>query len=246
MPDSDSYKTQSESLFHLLKTDIVRGTLPPDSKLRLEALRERYKAGATPLREALSRLSSLGFVTAVGQRGFRVATISAEDLLDLTKVRIWVESVALRNAIAQGDSEWEASISGALKRLKRGPLVRFEADGSDEQEQAHRDFHRALVSACNSPHLLSYREHLFELSDRYRRLSVEYPIAERDTYREHAEIAAAVLAREADRAERLIAAHFLKTAQLVLRCNPLTSLIAEELVGRAQSEVRVGRSSQFA
>ena len=61
--------------------------------------------GATPLREVCSKLSSLELAVAVGQRGFRVALVSIENLLDITRTRAWIEGAALRVAIAAGATD---------------------------------------------------------------------------------------------------------------------------------------------
>ena len=45
---------------------------------------ERYEIGATPLREALNRLSAEELVRREEQRGFRVAPVSLSDLAELT------------------------------------------------------------------------------------------------------------------------------------------------------------------
>ena len=110
--------TFAERAFHLLHADILSAKLRPGQKMKVETLREMYGLGATPLREALSKLSSLDLVTAEGQRGFRVAPVSIENLLDVTQTRAWIESVALRAAIAAGDRGWEAEILAAAHRLK--------------------------------------------------------------------------------------------------------------------------------
>jgi DNA-binding GntR family transcriptional regulator len=77
--------TFAEHAFNLLHADIVRAKLRPGEKMHVERIRKAYGVGATPLRKALSRLSSLDLVTAEGQRGFRVAPVSVANLLDITK-----------------------------------------------------------------------------------------------------------------------------------------------------------------
>ena len=71
--------------------DIITGKLKPDSKLKIEHLRESYEVDATPVREALSRLSVSGFVVIEGQRGFKVGSVSAEELEDITEMHIMLE-----------------------------------------------------------------------------------------------------------------------------------------------------------
>src|SRR6476661_4624931 len=83
--------TLSERAAGILQRDILAGKLPPGSRLAIAELVQHYDIGATPLREGLSRLVSRGLIVAIGQRGFRVAEVSREDLLDITVMRTAVE-----------------------------------------------------------------------------------------------------------------------------------------------------------
>src|SRR5476649_1901170 len=56
-----------------LRDDIICGKLRPKTRLRIGKLRELYGIGASPLREALSRLVPDGFVVSLDRRGFIVA-----------------------------------------------------------------------------------------------------------------------------------------------------------------------------
>src|ERR671922_1679532 len=99
--------TLSERAANLIEQDILAGHHAPGSRLGIVDLVQRYDIGATPLREGLSRLMSRGLIVGIGQRGFRVAEVSREDLLDITRMRTVVELEALRLAIANGDDSWE-------------------------------------------------------------------------------------------------------------------------------------------
>jgi hypothetical protein len=70
--------------------------LAPGSPLRSDQLRARYDVGISPLREALTRLVSERLVTSVGQRGFRVAPLTAYDVEDTMMTRIVIEREASR------------------------------------------------------------------------------------------------------------------------------------------------------
>jgi len=206
--------TVAEQIFLRLRADILAAKLRPGEKLQIEKLREIYEVGSTPLREALSRLSSSNLVVAEGQRGFRVAPVSRDELLDIAKTRAWVEGIALRAAIAAGDRNWEAQILAAAHRLQRL---------SDEVGEIHNDewfreneaFHNALVAAGNAPHLMQIRAQLYSLSDRYRRLAGV--VAPRDVDREHQDITRAVLARNAELAVEITENHFVTTVEVILR-----------------------------
>src|SRR6202790_460764 len=115
--------TRTSAIYERLRRDIIRGTLLPGEKLRIEALRTRYNVGGTPLREAMNRLSTEGLVTQSEQRGFRVTPVSADDLLELTRTRCLINEVALRESIARGGREWEESVLLAFHRSSRIAVV---------------------------------------------------------------------------------------------------------------------------
>jgi GntR family carbon starvation induced transcriptional regulator len=205
-----------------LRAQIVHGKLGPGEKLRLEHLAPLFKTGRTPLREACNRLVSEGLVTSEEQRGFRVATISRADLLDVTRSRQQIESLAMRAAIQNGDVAWEADVTAALHRLGRAKPPAKNGDIlDDDYERAHADLHRTLLAACDSPILMRIHATLFEQSERYRRLAVAYGQPSRDIHREHVALVKAALGRDAERACALLVEHIAATTERVLDAHPL-------------------------
>jgi DNA-binding GntR family transcriptional regulator len=132
--------------------------------------------GASPLREALFRLTSLGYVTNSTRRGFRVAPVSRSDLEDITAVRQTIEAEALRRAMVRGDDDWEVGIVAALARLDRA-FQRFRDqpgktnEAHEEFELAHKQFHAALVAGCGSPRLMQLQDIYYDQARRYRLLA---------------------------------------------------------------------------
>ena len=169
------------------------------------------------MREALSKLSAEGLVTAKAQRGYTVADVSPEDLAELTDAGVRIEQQCLTLAIEKGGLDWETDIVAALHRLSYTPytLPGDPAVLDDGWVKAHREFHRALVSACGNRWLLRTRAQLYDQSERYRQLSVPLARTERDVAREHREIADAVIARDIERACKAIAAHMWTTTEIV-------------------------------
>ena len=93
-----------------LREDIISCVLKPGEKLRFETLRSLYGVSYSTLREALSRLSAEGLVVSEGQRGFFVAPITEEDLLDITDARVVLERECIRRSLENGNADWEAGI----------------------------------------------------------------------------------------------------------------------------------------
>lgn len=230
-----SAPTKVSEILDQLRAEIVRGRLAPGEKLRLEHLAPRFGSGRTPLREACCRLVAEGLVTSTDQRGFRVADISRADLMDITRTRQQIESLALRLAIQHGDEAWEREVATALDRLERAgrpdvparPAKRARAGStehpattlSDAWEREHVRFHSTLLSACRSPILMRYHAQLFEQSERYRRLATAYGQPGRDVPGEHAALVKAVLQRDQERAVALLVEHIAATTDRVLACH---------------------------
>lgn len=210
--------TQASSVFDRLQEDILTGQLEPGRKLRLKELIEKYDTGNSPLREALNRLSVSGLVVREENRGFRVSPASTAELMELTRTRCWLEEIALRESIENGDVKWEERIVLAFHWLTRA------AQSSDasvrptsrEWEEHHRDFHMALISACNSSILIDFCSQLQQRTLRYRNLVEVVEYRDRHELEEHRELQEAALARDADLAVDLLTKHYTVTSEIVL------------------------------
>lgn len=228
-PAAGSPSTLATVVYERLRRDILGGALRPGQKLQVEFVRDRYRVGNSPVREALSRLSSDGLVDRREQRGFYVASISADDLRELIKTRCWVEAIALRESIAARTPEWEEGLVLALHRLSRVPrslnsesLPTNSATNpgttNPEWERLHRAFHIALIRNCGSRWLLAFCEGLIDQAYRHRQLAVAKIYPERNEAEEHRAIVQAAIEGDAETAVRELEAHFQRTAKIILEC----------------------------
>ncbi|NYT38658.1 FCD domain-containing protein [Allopusillimonas soli] len=217
LPPAASTKTLVGSAYLGLRRDIINGTLPPGTKLRVEHLKTVYGVGAGTLREALALLVSDALVVAEGQRGFHVKPMSMADFYDITETRILLECQALRQAIGCGDDAWEGQVVAAFHRLNRAEK-RLEGNHNErfeEWEARNRDFHHALISACRSAWLHHFLAILYHQAERYRRLSIERKPIPRDVHAEHQAILDATLAHDADTACALLTDHIRTTYEAI-------------------------------
>ncbi|MEL7117610.1 MAG: GntR family transcriptional regulator, partial [Pseudomonadota bacterium] len=180
----------------------------PGARLKVEALKQTLDTGASPIREALSLLTSDQLVERIDQRGFRVAEVSAEQFREILKLRCALEDMALRESLQTADKAWEEELVLAHHRLTRIPR-----DDVDAFETQHKDFHMALLAACPSPILLRFCARLYDLNIRYRYLAGKSSgyVAKRDVGKEHADILAAALDRDADYASACLIQHYRRT-----------------------------------
>ena len=214
----DAPHTLATSIYARLRRDILRGVFRPGERLRIDGLCERYEIGATPLREALNRLSAEELVNREEQRGFRVAPVSLSDLAELTKTLCWITELALRESIGNGAAAWEEAVVLAAHRLSRVPREGEEgyASFNPEWEERHRAFHLALIAACGSRWLIDFYAMLMDRNTRYRYLAFADGSEPRDVEGEHQAILDAVLSRDPDRAVAAANAHLRRTTDSVV------------------------------
>lgn len=205
----------SDRAHDVIKTDILAGLLEPGEKLQLDNVSERYGIGTAPVREALNRLSAEGWVERHSQRGFFVSDLSYSELEELVKTRIWLETLALRESIANGKQDWEDTAILSYHRLARTDRFLNPTDTEErftlnpDWEIRHHDFHSALLAASGSELLEHFCAQMMERAIRYRNLSVKFNLARRgDALVEHEAILTAALDRDVDLAVQLLTEHY--------------------------------------
>lgn len=205
--------------YRWLKNDIIRGVYQPDEKLRMSLLTSRYQLGVGPLREALSQLVAEQLVTVVNQKGYRVASMSGQELLDIFDARANTEAMLVELAIARGDDAWEAEILARAHMLAKLEAVDASEQLLDEWDQRHQAFHTAIVAGCGSRYLLQMRERLFDLAARYRFIWLRKTVLSvemlEDKHDQHQTLVEAILARDAARASELMRQHLLTPIPII-------------------------------
>jgi DNA-binding GntR family transcriptional regulator len=200
-------RTLTTDLFEQIRSDILHNRLEPGSRLLFRDMRELYQSGLSPLREALMRLVSEGLVLLEDHKGFRVAPVSREEMIDIANTLLELEAIAIRMAVEKGDDRWEAQIVARYHELSKREM--FAADGTLDTEWEARNvaFHEALYEACGSPSLKLVCHLLYERHSRYRRLRTRQGDPGRNVGKEHEGLMRATVGRNADAAIALLRKH---------------------------------------
>lgn len=218
--------------YHYLKRDIIRGVFQPNEKLRMSLLTSHYNLGVGPLREALSQLVAENLVTAISQKGYRVAPMSQAELLDIFDARANMEAMLVTLAIERGNDDWEANILAQTHRLAKMSTVATSEALLDEWDQRHQAFHSAIVAGCGSQSLLQMRDRLFDLAARYRflwlRKTVFSASVMENKHQEHQELVKLVLARNSRQASELMREHLLTPIPIIMQVMAQNDLLRNE------------------
>ncbi|WP_197917354.1 GntR family transcriptional regulator [Thiosulfatihalobacter marinus] len=204
---SQANQSSTQRTYLTLRNEIITGRLAPGERLKVETLKENYGTGASPIREALSLLTSDQLVERLDQRGFRVADTSRQQFQEILNLRCTLEDMALRQSIDKGGQQWEEQlvlVHHYMGRTDRADLELF--------EERHKSFHMALLSACDSPILMRFCGQLYDLNVRYRFLAGRSKTySRRNVEDEHQAILDAAVSRDIEQASALLMDHYRST-----------------------------------
>lgn len=142
----------SQSLYSLLREQIVDGTLPPGTSLVEGVLAASFGVSRSPVREALAQLGYEGLLERHG-RAMRVRILAAEDILEIYEVRI-----ALERAAARAAAERRTNLD--LARLDRlvTEMVELDPEATESRPKLAHAFHFDIWQASHNATLVSTLE----------------------------------------------------------------------------------------
>ncbi len=150
---ADRLGAQTFKAYEALKGAILRGELPPGTRLSEMAMVHRLGVSRTPARMAMMRLREEGIVEPVRSRGFAVRGFSEADVLAAIEIRATLEGLASRFAAERRLTVTQLeSLRGCV--LAIGRLVEqaraASSDGSAKYVALNDQFHRLLseLAAC--------------------------------------------------------------------------------------------------
>lgn len=201
--DSGGRLTLAERIYSLLKKEIHCFFLVPGARFSEVETAERLGVSRTPLREALLRLRSEGYVDVESRMGWIVRPIDFDVIEDLYDLRIVLELASVDRLCLRTRSTVE------LNELKSFWLVRDSERITDEQVVGEKDelFHTMLVAAAGNKEILKIHTDITEKIRIVRRLDFTRHDRIQATYVEHAKILRAILARKVEAAKLLLRTH---------------------------------------
>jgi len=195
--------TAQDTAMERLRADLLSGELKPGEQLVQETLAERYGVSRVPVREAMKMLESEGQVDYHPHRGYFVAELSVDDLLEVYRLRALLEAEAIERAVPRLSDDDVTVIVSLLADVDRAAA----APDVVALTTANRRFHFAIFDASGMPRLTRLLAQLWDATDMYRALYfASRPNRERVAV-EHRAMAEALRGRDAAALVRLHAEH---------------------------------------
>lgn len=191
------------------RQSILSGEFEPGFPLRVQDLANRNGVSMIPVREALRKLESEGFVESIPNRGARVAPLSLEDMLDVYGVRIVLEVEALRQAIPH-------LTSAAFERARELNILMHESTdlGGAATQTLHHELHFLLYEPSGSRWLLKMIQSVWDHTERYRRAMAPH-VDMNDSRMQHQRIIDALSSNDAPGALRGLELHLERSRDIL-------------------------------
>lgn len=209
LPSNESQKRDrtgsvsiGDELYEQLRSAIISGQIPPNSRLVETDISERYDVSRTPVRQALQRLKQAGLLRE-SARALVVSEFSTEELKEFCAVRDQLEALAAQLA-ASGRTEVDLILLEEIQAL-------FEkAIGGDAAEvlRLNHEFHNAVWEASRNRFLQEQLAHVRGLIERMDTTTLDTEERQRQALDEHRAIYEALVARDEEQARLATLQHF--------------------------------------
>lgn len=210
--DDKALRTAADRVFAALQDAIVRGDIPPGSRVGETELAVRFGTSRGPLREALRRLESRRLVERTPHVGIRIASLSPAALVEIYFVREALEGMAARLAALHMTLDEVAGLKTLLAAHEQDEALK--ADTAYFQQEGDLDFHYRIIQGSHNTALTELLiGELYHRIRMYRYQVSAYANRPQKAFGEHQRIVEAIEARDGDLAEMLMRRHISSARQ---------------------------------
>ena len=204
-----------DRVYASLKQDLISGVFSPGEILQEKELARSFGVSKTPVREALSELVKDRFVKLLPRKGYLVAPVDPQEVVENLELRVILECAAVelaaRRISAEDLNELESLI---LPQPPAGDRLK-DNDQLGAYPRTNIQFHRRLAAASGNRSLA--RAITKVLEDLLRVIFISYSLPDlEETGSDHVELVDALRDRDGDRGKKIMERHLQVTRQRLL------------------------------
>ncbi len=205
-------ETLSDHVLRQIQSAIVKGEMPPGSKISEPELARAYGISRGPLRDALHRLEGQKLLVRVPHAGARVVSLSRTELGELYEIRETLEGLACRQAAERMHPAQVEELRDVLSLHERDAA--FQAGIGYYMQEGDYDFHYRIVQGSGNKMLIRLLcDELYQLARMYRIQYAATPNRPAQAFAEHHRILDAIADKDGELAEMLMRRH-IRTSRL--------------------------------
>jgi DNA-binding GntR family transcriptional regulator len=191
-----------EHAYLYLKKNILEGEFQAGDRLIERELAAKLKISRTPIREALFRLETQGFVKTVPRKGVVVSNISENEVIEVFTILSSLEVLAVKLAAQKMVHETQQVLDQKIKELRA-----LEEQAEESFNIEHIQMNHLIYEASKSPKLYEILSSLNDYIHMAANMGYETPGRRKESLMEHIEIMKALRDKDVDIAEYLMRIH---------------------------------------
>jgi DNA-binding GntR family transcriptional regulator len=198
-----------------LLSSIFQGELPAETRLIIRKLAEQMGISATPIREALVELESIGVVQFTHNRGAVVKPFGPQQIREIYHLRRILESEAARSACGRIDSRQLEHLAESIRQQLTSDRVDTEQWGQ-EVMALDRETHAVIAGNCGNARLADEVRRYDSLLQTIREIVGNRQQMLHRSLEDHLAIIETLLSNDANRAAEAVSRHIDSSAAAVL------------------------------
>ncbi len=199
----ESVRPIRDIVYDLLRKAILEGDIKPGEHIVENEYAEMLNTSRTPIREALRRLETEGFVEYVPRKGVIVKGFSLKDIIEIYEIRKSLESLAMRHAVRNITDNDIVTLERIVETMEKA----HSTGNIEELVSICQKFHDTLLMISSMPRLKTMINTLQEYLEAFKRATLGKESRRKNAIAEHREIFLAVAQRDAVKAEEQIIRH---------------------------------------
>lgn len=193
----------AERAYNVIRKLLVEFKLRPNERINEVQLSRTLNLSRTPIREALNRLASEGFVELAPNRGFHVRPLGIEGLLDLYELRSIIECAAFRLMIERAEDEDIKAFENFWLSIKDD----YQVLPPDDILEFDENFHLKIAEYSGNLEIPVLLKSINARIRFIRRIQIEHVSHDKSQVEAHDRIVAAAVRRDLAGGEEALKSH---------------------------------------
>ena len=208
-------KRMKDIAYEKIHNMILTGELSPNELINESRLANELKISRTPIREALQRLESEGYIRTYPNRGSVVNKMDMDDVVKVSEIRQALECFAIRKACDNIDKSILLDLQEQLRAIQ-------DLSNEDEKEKSYilgRKLHNEILKCTHNDLLVKELHTIAVQLNTLMAMCREVQGREQITYQQHLDIIEALLTGDSDQAEKSMRIHLVSVTNDILGLN---------------------------
>lgn len=207
------HQSLSELVYEKLRVLIAKGEIPSDTKLFVKNIATKFGVSYTPVREAILKLYSNGYVELSPNKVAVVKKISPREVIEYLQTRQAIEGYAVKLLAIKNNEQEILEIEEIMKNLEKKKNER----DMIEYGKASEVFHIYIVSHCGNEKLFEIYKDIFEKTRKFRLRALKGSDRFEKSFLEHRLIIDAIKENNPNRASALMEDHIGEVINILIK-----------------------------